>query len=83
MTKLLPFDKSKIFPYAYRHSFAQRHADANVDPDVLMDLMGHRELSTTQGYYNPRELHQTGVKLQVTWSRRKSEGVRGACELDF
>ena len=28
VTKLLPFDKSKIFPYAYRHSFAQRHADA-------------------------------------------------------
>jgi integrase len=57
VTKMLPFDKSRIFPYANRHSFAQRHADANVYPDVLMDLMDHRELSTTQGYYrNPGEL---------------------------
>ncbi|MEV0494475.1 hypothetical protein [Streptomyces atratus] len=38
VTKMLPFDKSKIFPYAYQHSFAQRHADANIAPDVLMDL---------------------------------------------
>ncbi|MEV7786473.1 site-specific integrase [Streptomyces sp. NPDC088106] len=51
VTKLLPFDKSKIFPYAYRHSYAQRHADANIAPDVLKDLMDHRQLSTTQSYY--------------------------------
>jgi integrase len=46
------FDKTALFPYAYRHSFAQRHADAGTPVDVLKDLMGHRSLSTTQGYYS-------------------------------
>jgi integrase len=51
VTKLLPFDRKKIFPYAYRHSFAQRHADAGVKPEVLKDLMDHRQLQTSQAYY--------------------------------
>ncbi|MFF7458175.1 hypothetical protein [Kitasatospora sp. NPDC008115] len=29
-TVKLPFDKARIFPYAYRHTYAQRHADAGV-----------------------------------------------------
>ncbi|MFD3471106.1 hypothetical protein ACFWWM_33090 [Streptomyces sp. NPDC058682] len=41
-TRLLPFDKAKIFPYAYRHTYAQRHADAGAAPDVLQALMDHR-----------------------------------------
>jgi integrase len=65
-TTMLPFDKQRIFPYAYRHSYAQRHADAGVDPDALRELMDHRLLSTTQRYYrNPQKLHQTGENLQV------------------
>ncbi|MGW0868847.1 tyrosine-type recombinase/integrase [Streptomyces sp. NPDC002611] len=55
VTKLLPFDKTRIFPYAYRHTYAQRHADAGVPPDVLRVLMDHRQLSTTQGYYRVGE----------------------------
>ncbi|OEJ22981.1 hypothetical protein AR457_37900 [Streptomyces agglomeratus] len=51
VTKLLPFDKGRIFPYAYRHSFAQRHADKGVKPEVLKDLMDHRQLQTSQAYY--------------------------------
>ncbi|WP_434600471.1 tyrosine-type recombinase/integrase [Streptomyces sp. A5-4] len=47
----LPFDRSLIFPYALRHSFCQRHADAGIPPDVLRDLMDHRSMATTQGYY--------------------------------
>jgi hypothetical protein len=47
----LAFDKAAVFLYAYRHSFAQRHADAGTPVDVLKDLMGHRSMSTTQGYY--------------------------------
>ena len=46
------FDKAAIFLYAYRHSFAQRHADAGTPVDVLKDLMGHRSMSTTQLYYS-------------------------------
>jgi integrase len=65
-TKMLPFDKKKIFPYAYRHTYAQRHADAGIPVDVLRDLMNHRQLSTTQQYYRKaRELHQTGDKALV------------------
>jgi integrase len=51
VTKMLPFPKEKIFPYAYRHTYAQRHADAGVDVTVLQELMDHRQVMTTQGYY--------------------------------
>ena len=33
VTKMLPFDRTRIFLYAYRHTYAQRHADAGVDVD--------------------------------------------------
>jgi integrase len=46
------FDKRRIFPYAYRHTYAQRHADAGVPIDVLRELMDHRKLDTTRGYYS-------------------------------
>jgi integrase len=46
------FDKSAVFLYAYRHSYAQRHADAGTPVDVLRELMGHRSIATTQGYYS-------------------------------
>jgi integrase len=45
------FDKARIVPYAYRHTYAQRHADAGVPVDVLATLMDHRSLNTTRGYY--------------------------------
>ena len=45
------FDKSKIMPYCYRHTYAQRHADAGVAPDVLRDLMNHRNINATLRYY--------------------------------
>jgi integrase len=45
------FDKTRIVPYAYRHSYAQRHADAGVPVDVLRELMDHRVMDTTKQYY--------------------------------
>ncbi|MEU2793956.1 tyrosine-type recombinase/integrase [Streptomyces sp. NPDC007100] len=51
VTHLVPFDKKRTFPYAYRHCYAQRHADAGVPVDVLKELMDHRLITTTQGYY--------------------------------
>lgn len=45
------FDKTRVVPYAYRHTYAQRHADAGVPVDVLSALMDHRTLNTTRGYY--------------------------------
>ena len=49
--KVIPFDRSLVFPYAFRHAFAQRHADAGTPVDVLRDLMDHEDISTTMGYY--------------------------------
>lgn len=51
VTKMLPFPKEKISCHAYRHTYAQRHADAGVDVTVLQELMDHRQITTTQGYY--------------------------------
>lgn len=47
----IEFDKSRAVLYAYRHTYAQRHADAGVGIDVLRELMDHRKLDTTSGYY--------------------------------
>ncbi len=47
----LACDRSRIFPHAFRHSYAQRHADAGVAVDVLRDLLDHRSSATTLGYY--------------------------------
>ncbi|MFA4085279.1 site-specific integrase [Mycobacteroides salmoniphilum] len=47
----VPFDRSKISAYSFRHTYAQRHADAGTPPDVLKELMGHEAINTTMGYY--------------------------------
>jgi integrase len=49
------FDKRRIFPYAYRHTYAQRHADAGMPIDVLRELMDHRKLDTTRAIIGRRE----------------------------
>lgn len=38
-------------PYAFRHSYAQRHADAGTAVEVLPDLMAHTTMHSTQVYY--------------------------------
>ena len=48
----LPFDRARITPYALRHSYAQRHADAGVPVDVLRELLDHVSVQTTMGYYS-------------------------------
>lgn len=47
----VPFDRDAIHPHAFRHTYAQAMADSGVAPSVLRDLMDHRSLSTTLGYY--------------------------------
>jgi hypothetical protein len=49
------FDKAQVVPYAYRHTYAQRHADDGVPVDVLRELMDHRLLDTTKRYYRAGE----------------------------
>ena len=46
-----PFDRSRVNAYSFRHTYAQRHADAGTPPDVLRELMGHEQIETTMGYY--------------------------------
>lgn len=47
----LSFDRTLIYPYAFRHSYAQRHADAGTPVDVLRELMDHHSIAMTQRYY--------------------------------
>ncbi len=49
------FDPARLVPYAYRHSYAQRHADSGVPIDVLAELLDHRDLNATRGYYRVGE----------------------------
>lgn len=49
------FPARNVVPYSYRHSYAQRHADAGIPPDVLRDLLDHQYIDTTMGYYNVSE----------------------------
>ena len=47
----LPFDRSRVYAYAFRHTYAQRHADAGTDLHTLRDLMDHKSADTTLGYF--------------------------------
>ncbi len=49
--RLVPFPPDRVFPYALRHTFAQRHADAGTPVDTLRELLGHDTVRTTLGYY--------------------------------
>lgn len=49
-----PFDRAKVFPYAFRHSYAQRLADEGASESELMDLMDHDSFETTRGYFRIR-----------------------------
>jgi integrase len=76
VTKMLPFDKKRIIVYAYRHTFAQRHADAGVPVDVLRDLMDHRVLETTQSYYRVGEERRREAVERVTTMQFDRHGNR-------
>ncbi|MHB8247201.1 MAG: transposase [Acidimicrobiales bacterium] len=62
----IEFDKSKAVPYAYRHSYAQRHADAGVPIDVLADLLDHRSYTVTRSYYRIGEDRRRAAVDQVS-----------------
>jgi integrase len=50
-----PYPRGRVVLYALRHSYAQRHADAGTPIEVLSDLLGHRDLKTTQLYFTVAE----------------------------
>lgn len=71
----MPFDCDRITPYAYRHTYCQRHADQGTAPEVLRELLDHRSMETTQGYYEVRER-----RLRVAVNRVYSAQVTGRGE---
>jgi integrase len=62
----IEFDKAKIVPYAYRHSYAQRHADSGIPIDVLAELLDHRSFSVTRRYYRIGEDRRRNAVDTVT-----------------
>jgi len=60
----VPFDRAKISAYSFRHTYAQRHADAGTQPDILKELMGHERIETTMGYYRiPQKRRRQAAEL--------------------
>lgn len=63
-----PYDRSRVFSYAFRHSYAQRLADSGCPPHLLMDLMDHRAFKTTMGYCRIRQQRRRdAVELEQRW----------------
>jgi integrase len=60
------FDSAQIVLYAYRHTYAQRHADAGVPVDVLAELMDHRNINMTRRYYRVGEQRRREAVDRVT-----------------
>ena len=60
------FDPTKIVPYAYRHTYAQRHADAGIGIDVLAELLDHRNFNATRSYYRVGEDRRREAVDRVT-----------------
>ena len=72
----VPFDRSRVFAYAFRHSFAQRHADSGVGVDVLKELMGHEQINTTQGYYQVTAKRKRAAVQLVAPLQLNRDGTR-------
>ena len=70
------FDPARLVPYAYRHSYAQRHADAGVPIDVLAELLDHRNLNATRGYYRVGEDRRRTAVDTVTAMSFDRHGTR-------
>lgn len=71
-----PVDPTTITAYAYRHSYAQRHADQGVPPDVLRDLLSHKTMRTTAGYYRVTETRVRGAVDRVARHQFDGHGRR-------
>ncbi len=65
-----------VFPYAFRHSFAQRHADNGTPIDVLATMMGHRTIDTTRGYYKVNKARMRKAVARVSEMQLNHRGNR-------
>ena len=76
------YDRTTITTYSFRHTYAQRHADAGTPVEVLAALMGHTKLSTTQGYYRVTHKRKRKAVDQLAGLQlnRRGEQTRPAVE---
>jgi integrase len=70
------FPRERVFPYAFRHSFAQRHADNGTPIDVLATMMGHRTIDTTRGYYRVNKTRMRKAVATVSEMQLNHRGNR-------
>ena len=70
------FDKDRVIPYAYRHTYAQRHADTGVPIDVLAELLHHLSLNVTRGCYGVGEDRRRAAIDKVTAMQFDRHGNR-------
>lgn len=70
------FPRERVFPYAFRHSFAQRHADNGTPLDVLCTMMGHGSTDTTRGYYKVNKSRMRKAVTRVSELQLTHRGTR-------
>jgi hypothetical protein len=70
------FPRERVIPYAFRHSFAQRHADNGTPLDVLAAMMGHRTTDTTRGYYKVNKTRMRNAVARVSQMQLNHRGHR-------
>ena len=70
------YDKSLVTPYSYRHSYAQRHADAGVGIDVLRELMDHTSMDATKRYFRVGQTRRREAVDKVTAMQFDRHGNR-------
>lgn len=70
-------DAISLSAYDFRHAYAQRHADAGVPLDTLMDLMDHQNAETTLGYYrvNAKRLREAADLVAPLTRNAKGQTV--------
>jgi site-specific recombinase XerD len=70
---------ARLHPHMLRHTFVTTMLDAGVDLRDVQIAARHAGPRTTMRYDNPRELHQTGEKPQVSKSAWRQSGVPCGC----
>lgn len=74
----IPFDPRDIYPYALRHTFAQRLADGEVPVDTLAKLLDHSGLATVGTYYQVNDRRKRSAIEKVAHYTFDSSGQRQA-----
>jgi len=79
----VPFDRAAIHPHAFRHTYAQTLADQGIAPSVLRDLMDHRSMSTTLGYYRVGDIRKRAAMDALARHTVDNRGVARAADSEL